>query len=278
MSVEGAAPPAGSGAAPAMSVTCQRPAVIRNVIEYPTRCTPASPGCPVDTDLGGDQITVPVTPRIAAHHNDLGAVHDRRGDLPVHPGAGRGRCVPGQDEIQLHRIGNRPRPQERHQHAAGHRLGDRGSVTAGAAGVGAAAAGRDRHHRDITDHPHTSRARGGRGHPDRQSSTDSAAIRRGHHEAELRGRAVRIYPRDRFDGAVPGHRQRRRRRGGSGPPTSRGDTRRSHPGQRGQPVRGGGAVRGVRVRPAQRQIGDTERRRPIRRKVAEVEGTRVVSD
>ena len=31
--VAGAAPPAGSGAAPVMSVTCHRPAVIRNKIE-----------------------------------------------------------------------------------------------------------------------------------------------------------------------------------------------------------------------------------------------------
>ena len=31
--VAGAAPPAGSGAAPVMSVTCHRPAVIRNEIE-----------------------------------------------------------------------------------------------------------------------------------------------------------------------------------------------------------------------------------------------------
>ena len=31
--VAGAAPPAGSGAAPVMSVTCQRPAVIRKEIE-----------------------------------------------------------------------------------------------------------------------------------------------------------------------------------------------------------------------------------------------------
>ena len=155
--VAGAAPPAGSGAAPVMSVTCQRPAVIRNVIEYPARWTPPSAGGPVHPDLRGDQVTVPVALRVAAGHHDLGAVHHRRGDLALHPRPGRGRCVPGQDEIQLHRIGDRPRPQERHQHAAGQRLGDRRIRDRWRGGCGRRRGRRDRNHGDIADHPHTGR-------------------------------------------------------------------------------------------------------------------------